>query len=399
MLALLDRFRAPAVTVKPRLDTSGDATRTLDAILRAAAREGASDVHCEPKEDGLVIRFRLDGEMREHARLPLVQRDALIARGKITAGMDITEKRLPQDGRALLQEKGRRFHLRMNTVPTVHGESLVVRLLDQSMPAQSFPQLGLSATQAAAVQGALTGPAGLIFLTGPTGSGKTTTLHAALHTFDHSSRVIHTLEEPVEYEFASIRQTEIREKLGLTFATALRAMLRQNPDIILVGETRDAETAQLAVRAALTGHLVLSTLHTNDALAAIPRLRDLGVETFLLAAALRLLAAQRLVRKLCAECKEPHPDSGRLAEEHRVPGAQFFRPVGCPACRGRGYRGRLAIHEVIPAQKFLPLIAANAPLAELAALREREGLCTLWQHGLAAAGAGLTTVEEVARVL
>jgi hypothetical protein len=241
MLALLDRFRAPVAPVPPRLAASGDATRTLDAILRAAAREGASDVHCEPKEDGLVIRFRLDGEMREHTRLPLAQRDALIARGKITGGMDITEKRLPQDGRALLQERGRRFHLRMNTVPTVHGESLVVRLLDQAMPAQSFLQLGLSAAQAAAVQEALTGPAGLIFLTGPTGSGKTTTLHAALHTFDHSARVIHTLEEPVEYEFPGIRQTEIREKVGLTFATALRAMLRQNPDVILVGETRDAE--------------------------------------------------------------------------------------------------------------------------------------------------------------
>ncbi|MDP1581242.1 MAG: GspE/PulE family protein [Candidatus Didemnitutus sp.] len=397
MLALLDRFRPPATVARPAL--GGDATRALDTVLRAAAREGASDIHCEPKEDGLLIRFRIDGEMREHARLPVAQRDAVIARGKITGGMDITEKRLPQDGRALLQEKGRRFHLRLSTVPTVHGESLVVRLLDQSMPAQEFEALGLSGVQAEALQRALTGPAGLIFLTGPTGSGKTTTLHAALHTFDHRARAIHTLEEPVEYEFAGIRQTEIREKVGLTFATSLRALLRQNPDVILVGETRDAETAQLAVRAALTGHLVLSTLHTNDALAAIPRLRDLGVEPFLLAAALRLVAAQRLVRRLCAECKEVHPDSGRLVTEHGVPGARFFRAVGCPACHGRGYRGRIAIHEVVPARKFLPLIAANAPLAELAALRDREGLCTLWQHGLAAAGAGLTTVEEVARVL
>lgn len=380
------------------MEPPADATRSFDAILRAAAREGASDVHCEPKEDGLLVRFRLDGEMREHARLPLALRDALIARGKITGGMDITEKRLPQDGRALLQEKGRRFHLRLSTVPTVHGESLVVRLLDQSMPAQDFAQLGLSEAQADAVGAALTGPAGLIFLTGPTGSGKTTTLHAALHTFDHRARAIHTLEEPVEYEFPGIRQTEIREKVGLTFAASLRALLRQNPDVILVGETRDGETAQLAVRAALTGHLVLSTLHTNDALAAIPRLRDLGVEPFLLAAALRLVAAQRLVRRLC-ECKEVHPETDRLAEQHGVAGARFCRPVGCPACHQRGFRGRLAIHEVIPAKKFLPLIAEDAPLAELAALRDREGLCTLWQRGLAAAGAGLTTIEEVARVL
>lgn len=394
MSGLFQKMR-PAV-VPPE---TGEVAQTLDAILRAAIREGASDVHCEPKEDALLVRFRLDGEMREHRRIPVALRDAVVARGKITGGMDITEKRLPQDGRAVMEDGRRRFHLRLSTVPTVHGESLVVRLLDQSMPAQDFAQLGLAAAQAEALHGALTGPAGLIFLTGPTGSGKTTTLHAALHTFDHRARVIHTLEEPVEYEFPGIRQTEIRDKVGLTFAAALRSLLRQNPDVVLVGETRDAETAQLAVRAALTGHLVLSTLHTNDALAAIPRLRDLGVESFLLAAALRLVAAQRLVRRLCEACREPHPESARLAEKHDVPGATFWRGAGCAQCRDRGYRGRIAIHEVIPAKKFLPLIAADAPLADLAELREREGLCTLWQHGLAAAGAGLTTVEEVARVL
>lgn len=257
-----------------------DPTRAFDAILRAAASEGASDIHFEPKEDGLFVRFRLDGEMHSHARLPVAQREALLARGKIFGGMDITEKRLPQDGRAVLKERGRRFHLRLSTLPTVHGESLVIRLLDQTMPGQDFAQLGLAEPQADALRAALAGPAGLIYLTGPTGSGKTTTLHAALHALDHQGRVIHTLEDPVEYEFPGIRQTEIREKIGLTFATSLRALLRQNPDILLVGETRDAETAQLAIRAALTGHLVLSTLHTNDALAAIPRLRDLGVESF-----------------------------------------------------------------------------------------------------------------------
>lgn len=394
MSGLFQKMR-PAV-VPPE---TGEVAQTLEAILRAAIREGASDVHCEPKEDALLVRFRLDGEMREHRRIPVTLRDAVVARGKITGGMDITERRLPQDGRAVMEDGRRRFHLRLSTVPTVHGESLVVRLLDQSMPAQDFAQLGLAEAQAEALHGALTGPAGLIFLTGPTGSGKTTTLHAALHTFDHRARVIHTLEEPVEYEFPGIRQTEIRDKVGLTFAAALRSLLRQNPDVVLVGETRDAETAQLAVRAALTGHLVLSTLHTNDALAAIPRLRDLGVESFLLAAALRLVAAQRLVRRLCEACREPHPESARLAEKHDVPGATFWRGAGCAQCRDRGYRGRIAIHEVIPAKKFLPLIAADAPLADLAELRDREGLCTLWQHGLAAAGAGLTTVEEVARVL
>ncbi len=397
MHGLLQKLRPSPVPARAKAPV--DATRTLESVLRAAAVEGASDVHCEPKEDGLLIRFRLDGEMREHLRLPLAQRDALLARGKIFGGMDITEKRLPQDGRAVWHEPGKKFHLRLNTVPTVHGESLVIRLLDQSMPAQAFTQLGFRPEQAAALNAALTGPAGLIFLTGPTGSGKTTSLHAALHAFDHGARVIHTLEEPVEYEFGGIRQTEIREKIGLTFASSLRALLRQNPDVILVGETRDAETAQLAIRAALTGHLVLSTLHTNDALAAVPRLCDLGVEPFLLAAALRLLAAQRLVRRLCPVCKEPHPENERLAVLHRVPGAKFHRAVGCPACHGRGYRGRLAIHEVIPAEKFLPLISANAPLADLHALRDREGLCTLWQHGLAAAGTGQTTIEEAARVL
>lgn len=398
MLTVLQQFRAPRAPVPP-VDGGTDATRTLEVILRAAANEGASDVHLEPKEDGLSVRFRLDGSMREHLRLPPNQRESLIARGKIFGGMDITEKRLPQDGRAVLREKGRRFHLRLSTIPTVHGESLVVRLLDQTMPGQDFGELGLAPPQAEAIRQALGGPAGIIYLTGPTGSGKTTTLHAALHALDHKERVIHTLEDPVEYEFPGIRQTEIREKIGLTFASSLRALLRQNPDVLLVGETRDAETAQLAIRAALTGHLVLSTLHTNDALAAVPRLRDLGVESFLLAASLRLVAAQRLVCRLCPECKEPHPDNARLREAHRLPDAQFHRAVGCVACQERGYRGRLAIHEVIPAAKFIPLIAADAPLAELTALRDREGYATLWQHGLAAAARGLTTVEQVARVL
>jgi type II secretory ATPase GspE/PulE/Tfp pilus assembly ATPase PilB-like protein len=375
-----------------------DATKQLDSILRAAAAEGASDIHCEPKEDGLHVRFRIDGEMHDHLTLPAGQREALVARGKIYGGMDITEKRLPQDGRAMMTEKGRRFHLRSSTLPTVHGESLVIRLLDQTMPAQSLEQLGLNETEAATLRAALTGPAGLIYLTGPTGSGKTTTLHAALQAFDQRRRVIHTLEDPVEYEMRGIRQTEIREKIGLTFAGTLRALLRQNPDVILVGETRDGETAQLAIRAALTGHLVLSTLHTNDALAAIPRLRDLGVDSFLIAASLRLVAAQRLVRRLCPDCRVPHPDNARLCERHKVQG-QFHQAAGCPACHGRGYRGRLAIHEVIPAGKFLSLISADAPLAELAAQREREGFPTLWSRGLQVAAAGLTTVEEIARVL
>jgi type II secretory ATPase GspE/PulE/Tfp pilus assembly ATPase PilB-like protein len=399
MRELLQSFRPRPPAPARVTETGADATRTFDAILRAAATEGASDIHCEPKEDGLLIRFRIDGEMRDHARVPLAHRDALLARGKIFGGLDITEKRLPQDGRAVLKEINRRFNLRLSTVPTVYGESLVIRLLDQTMPGQSLAELGLGPPQAEAMRAALTGPAGLIYLTGPTGSGKTTTLHSALHQLDHRGRVIHTLEDPVEYEFPGIRQTEIREKIGLTFAASLRALLRQNPDVMLVGETRDAETAQLAIRAALTGHLVLSTLHTNDGLAAIPRLRDLGIESFLLAAALRLVAAQRLVRRLCPDCKESHPANARLQDEHRLPDAAFCRSVGCPACRGAGFRGRIAIHEVIPTAKFTPLIERDAPLAELVALREREGCVTLWQHGLAAAASGQTTIEQVARVL
>jgi type II secretory ATPase GspE/PulE/Tfp pilus assembly ATPase PilB-like protein len=398
MFGLLQSMRT-RTKATPAAEPPADATRTLEGILSAAARELASDVHLEPKEGGLVVRFRVDGEMREHIRLPQYQREPVIARGKILGGMDITERRLPQDGRSTLQEAGRRFHLRLSTLPTVHGESLVIRLLDQTMPAQSFPQLGLTPEHSATLHSALSGPAGLIFLTGPTGSGKSTTLHAALQAFDQKSRVIHTLEDPVEYEFAGIRQTEIREKTGLTFANALRALLRQNPDILLVGETRDTETAQLAIRAALTGHLVLSTLHTNDALAAIPRLRDLGAESFLLAASLRLVAAQRLVRRLCPHCRRPHPDNARLADMHRIAEARFFQAGRCEACRQRGYVGRLAIHEVFPAEKLLPLVAAEAPLAELAALRDREGWPTLWRHGLAVAARGDTTVEEVARVL
>lgn len=399
MRELLQSLRGRPAPVLPNIDSTGEASRMLDAILRAAANEGASDIHFEPKEGGLLVRFRLDGEMRDHTTVALAQRDALLSRGKIYGGMDITERRLPQDGRATLKEGGRRYHLRLSTVPTVYGENLVVRLLDQTMPAQSLDELGLTSVQAQAMRDALTGPAGLILLTGPTGSGKTTTLHAALHALDHRGRVIHTLEDPVEYEFTAIRQTEIREKIGLTFAASLRALLRQNPDVMLVGETRDAETAQLAIRGALTGHLVLSTLHTNDALSAIPRLRDLGVESFLIAASLRLVAAQRLVRRLCPACRQTHPENGLLRERHAMTDAMFYAPTGCAACHGRGFRGRLAVHEVIPAKKFIPLITADAPLADLVALRDREGLPTLWSSGLHAAAAGLTTVEEVARVL
>lgn len=398
MRELLQTLRRPSASTRT-VEAGPDVTRTFDAILRAAAAEGASDIHCEPKEDGLVVRFRIDGEMREHTRIALQHRDPMLARGKIFGGLDITERRLPQDGRAVLRDNGRRFNLRLSTVPTVHGESLVIRLLDQTLPGQSFAELGLAQPQAEAMRAALTGPAGLIYITGPTGSGKTTTLHSALHQLDHKVRVIHTLEDPVEYEFPGIRQTEIREKIGLTFAASLRALLRQNPDVMLVGETRDAETAQLAIRAALTGHLVLSTLHTNDALAAIPRLRDLGIESFLLAAALRLVAAQRLVRRLCTECREPHPANARLRDEHRLPQATFFRAVGCAACRSSGFRGRIAIHEVIPAAPFASLIERDAPLAELTSMRERTGCRTLWEHGLAVAATGETTIEQVARVL
>lgn len=393
MLGWFDRTRPAAAPPE------SDATRQWDAVLRAAAIEGASDVHCEPKEDGLCIRFRIDGEMREHSKLPPAQRDPFLSRGKIFTSLDITERRLPQDGRAVFECEGKRLHIRASTLPTVHGENLVVRLLDQSMPTQSLEQLGMATDDAAAIRAALRGPAGLHYLTGPTGSGKSTTLHAALRTFDGERQVLHTLEDPVEYEVRGIRQTEIREKIGLTFAASLRALLRQNPDVILVGETRDAETAQLAIRCALTGHHVLSTLHTNSALAAIPRLRDLGVESFLLAASLRLLAAQRLVRRLCPECRQPHPDLHRLRAQHQMQHANFCAPAGCNACHGRGYRGRLAIHEVIPTARFVPLITANASLEEFERVRATAGIPTLLDRGVAAAAQGFTTLEEIFRVL
>lgn len=398
MLSALSSLRPREARSAGAAFGSVDVTRQLDGVLRAAVEHGASDVHCEPKEDGLLVRFRVDGEMREHVRLPKAERDAFLARGKIFAGLDITEKRLPQDGRATFRCEERRFQLRVSTLPTVHGESLVFRLLDQTMPAQSFEELGLDAATAGVLRAALAGPAGLILMTGPTGSGKSTTLHAALHAFDQTKQVIHTLEDPVEYERPLLRQTEVRERIGLTFASSLRALLRQNPDVILVGETRDAETAQLAIRSALTGHLVLSTLHTNDALSAIPRLRDLGVESFLLAACLRLVAAQRLVRRLCSECRIEHPELARLQTTYRTNGV-FWQAKGCVACQHRGYRGRVAIHEVVPVATLVPLIAANVPLAELAEKRDAAGFPSLWSRGLATANEGLTTIEEVLRVL
>jgi len=376
-----------------------DATRQLDELVLAALTARASDVHFEPKEAGLVVRFRIDGVMTDYRVFSAMERDVLLARVKIFGGLDITEKRLPQDGRAALREQGRRINFRVSSLPTVFGESLVLRVLDQAMGETSFPELGLLPEQSATLATALRAPNGLIYLTGPTGSGKTTTLHAALHALDHGRQAIFTLEDPVEYEFTAIRQTEIRERIGLTFAACLRAILRQNPNIILVGETRDAETAQLSIRAALTGHLVLSTLHTNSAVAAIPRLRDLGIEPFLLASALKLLAGQRLVRRLCPKCKVPHPDSARLVEHYALSGAQLFQPAGCPECDHRGYRGREGIFEIVPVAPLLPLVTAGASLAELESAAVAAGGMTLRNHGLAKAAAGLTSLEEVLTVL
>jgi type II secretory ATPase GspE/PulE/Tfp pilus assembly ATPase PilB-like protein len=380
-----------------------DATRTLDGILRAAIADRASDVHFEPKEDGILVRFRLDGEMHDHVRLPLGQREPLLARVKIFGGMDITEKRLPQDGRAKLADGEKRIHLRLSSLPTVHGESLVLRLLDQTMPIKTFAELGFAPGQAEALHAAITGPAGLIFLTGPNGSGKTTTLHCALHALDTQARAISTLEDPVEYEFDKIRQTEIREKIGLTFAAGLRALLRQNPDVMLVGETRDGETAQLAIRAALTGHLVFSTLHTNDAPSAVTRLIDIGVKPFLVASSTRGLMAQRLVRKVCRQCASPClPTEAEMRtlglDVAGLQGATFLKGKGCPNCANTGYRGRFGIFEIfVIDDEARKLIYEKVSSSVLRARAREMGMRTLREDGVRKTQAGLTTPDEVIR--
>jgi type II secretion system protein E len=376
--------------------------RLVSNLLAEAQNNRASDIHIEPMEKRLRIRFRIDGNLQEVQSPPKKLQGAIISRLKImTASMNIAEKRVPQGGRIQVKVGEKTIDLRVNSVPTVHGESIVMRILDKSSLMLGLPELGFLSDDQATFEKLVQMPDGIILVTGPTGSGKTTTLYGCLNYMNKPDRKIITVEEPVEYQMTGINQVQVNSEVGMTFAAALRAMLRQAPNIVMLGEIRDKETAEIAINASLTGHLVLSTLHTNDAPAAVARLVDIGVQPFLVSSAVRGIMAQRLVRKLCANCKQPgqiteyemrslNLDAAQLAK------ANVMKPVGCEKCRGKGYRGRMGIFEIFVADDELrQMINRNATTLQLRHRTRELGMRTLREDGIRKVLAGLTTPEEV----
>jgi type IV pilus assembly protein PilB len=380
--------------VPPGVD--GRIIRLANTILEGAIVQRASDIHLEPFEKEVRVRYRIDGELIEITPPPKPMFVPLISRFKILAKMDIAEKRIAQDGAFGSKLGEARVDYRVNTVPTVYGEKMVMRLLRKEGTPKTLEQLGFLPQQAEHFYKAIEMPHGLIFVTGPTGSGKSTTLYAALNKLNDPSINITTVEDPVEYKMTGINQVQVKSQVGLTFATALRSFLRQDPDVMMVGEVRDKETAEICLRAALTGHLVVSTLHTNDSLAAVPRLQDMGIEPFLLAATLRMVEAQRLVRRLCA-CKEPFDLDPVTAEQLGIPkGETLYKPKGCEACRGTGYKGRVGLYEVVPITPEIGrLIQQRTPLPELRAAAQKQGMYLLRDAGIIKAREGVTSIEEV----
>ncbi|WP_421792880.1 type II secretion system ATPase GspE [Hyphobacterium sp.] len=385
------------------LDSASDAPiiRLINGLIAEAIRTSASDIHVEPYEDRVSVRYRIDGVLSERASLAPALASPLVSRIKVMSRLDIAEKRVPQDGRLSLTLGGKGVDVRVATLPSRFGERVVLRLLDKDQARFTLDELGMSAANHSAIRKALAQPNGIILVTGPTGAGKTTTLYAALNMLNDSSRNILTVEDPVEYALDGVGQTQVNAKVGMTFAAGLRAILRQDPDVVMVGEIRDTETAEIAVQASLTGHLVLSTVHTNSAVAAIARLRDMGVESFLLSSTVSTIVAQRLVRRLCNNCKEDYPATAaeRAAiNVNKMGPVNLYRAKGCPACKGLGYSGRVGIYEIVSVDEGLRgLIHENAPEKALAdhAFKNRK---TLFEDGLSAALNGETTLAEVLRV-
>jgi general secretion pathway protein E len=384
------------------LDNSDDAPviRLINGILQEAIRARASDIHIEPYEQRLSVRFRIDGTLQERLSLPSRLAPVLVSRVKVMAQLDIAQKRIPQDGRFSLNLGQRAIDVRVSTLPSRHGERLVMRILEKDSSRLALTELGMDEAMLSAFSTALARPNGIILVTGPTGSGKTTTLYGALSELNDGSRNILTVEDPVEYALDGIGQTQVNSQVGMSFAAGLRAILRQDPDVVMVGEIRDPETAEIAVQASLTGHLVLSTVHTNSAIAAIARLRDMGVEPFLLASTVTALVAQRLVRELCPSCKTPYQASTTELSELGLPQkpTTFYRAKGCSDCQDIGYRGRLGLYEMVTMDDTLrAMIHDSAPEADMTAhaFQNRQ---TLLQSGASAVVAGLTTPEEVLRV-
>jgi len=384
--------------------------RLVNALIYQAAEDGASDVHVAPHEDCLVVRYRIDGVLQEVQRIPKRLANGVTTRLKVLAKLDIAERRKPQDGRISLNAAaaGRLLDVRVATLPTVEGESVVMRLLDKSRKAPTLAELGFLPDMQETLLDVIKQPTGAMLVTGPTGSGKTTTLYAALTELNRPEINIITVEDPVEYRLAGLNQVQINQKAGLTFATALRSILRSDPDVVMVGEIRDGETAKIAIEAALTGHLVLSTLHTNDAPGTLTRLNEMGVEPFLTGSAVSAVLAQRLARKLCTHCCELYsPSVDELLSARVSPdvaasqdGVGFYRKRGCPRCNQTGYRGRIGIYQLLTmTEEIESLAAAKATRDEIERAALRAGMRTMWDDGLAKVSSGLTSVEELARIL
>jgi len=392
-----------AAEVDDLLDSRDDApvVRLINALLLQAVREGASDIHIESSEKDLSVRFRIDGVLRDTLRPKRALAPLLVSRIKVMARLDIAEKRLPQDGRVSLRIGGHDLDVRVSTLPSQYGERVVMRLLDRSAALLGLDRIGMTERDHATFLRVLDRPNGIVLVTGPTGSGKTTTLYGALSHLNDRQRNIMTVEDPIEYALPGIAQTQVDQRTDLTFARGLRAILRQDPDVIMVGEIRDTETAKIAVQASMTGHLMLSTLHTNSAIGAVTRLFDMGVERFLLAPMLSGLVAQRLVRRLCESCRRA--DAATAADAALLggalePGAAVWRAVGCDACAGQGYRGRTAVYEVIAVDGTLErLIHDGAGEADLTGAVRASGP-SLLDDAIAKVMSGVTSIEEAARV-
>jgi type IV pilus assembly protein PilB len=394
-----DEAEAEPDTLAEEADRDAPVIKLVHSIVAQAVQQGASDIHINPEEGDTRVLFRVDGVLAPAATIKRRMAMSVVSRIKIMGDLDISEKRLPQDGRFALTVDGRRVDIRVVTLPLVHGEGVVMRILDGGVRVQGLEALGMQDDELARFKTAINKPNGAVLVTGPTGSGKSTTLYAALNALNDGDRSILTIEDPVEQRIAGVKQMQIASKAGVTFDVGLRSMLRADPDVIMVGEIRDRETAHIAVEAALTGHLVLSTLHTRDAPSALGRLIDMGIEPFLVSSAIDCIVAQRLVRMLCKHCKRPLKVSEAVLAEHGLAGAEPYEAVGCTRCGGSGYRGRLGLYEVMSvSEPIRALILERASVDAMVAIAVGEGMLRLRDDGLVKVREGLTSIAEIERM-
>ncbi len=380
-------------------DSDAPIIKLVHSIVAQAIQQGASDIHVNPEEGDTRVLFRVDGVLMPAATVKRKMAAGVVSRIKILADLDISERRMPQDGRFALTVDGRRVDIRVVTLPLVYGEGAVLRILDKSVVVDGLESLGMQPAELERFRAAVQRPNGAVLVTGPTGSGKSTTLYAALHVVNDGERSVLTIEDPVEQRIAGIKQMQIAPKAGVTFDVGLRSMLRADPDVIMVGEIRDRETAHIAVEAALTGHLVLSTLHTRDAPSALGRLIDMGIEPFLVSSAVDCIVAQRLVRALCQHCKRPQKVPDSVLAEYGLAGAEVFEPVGCSRCSGSGYRGRVGLYEVMTvSERIRTLILEHASVDDMVAVALDEGMKRLRDDGIQKVREGLTSIAEVERM-